>query len=456
MFAEGFDLDAVEGVCGGGDIEMFDAADLLGSLVDKSLVVAEPAGDALRYRLLETIRQFAAERLAEAGDEAAVAAEAAHCQYFLALAEAAAPHLAWSDQARWFGRLDADHANLRRAAEHAAGDPDGTAQVLRFGVALRRYWFARSSGREALGLLLPVLDRPEASAEPSLFGAALVTVTCIAPLVDMAPGWQYGGQAVELARQLGDDRLLADALSMLSALYYFAGEPDRGFPLAREAVDHARQFGDDDLLGWSLLICLLYGDLIEPAQFAPLLAEAITCAERPGNQFLLSYVHNNAAVHALRAGDIPAARAHLDQGNQAAQAIGQESPLVAINLGWVQREEGDLEGARSSFEASFRICRWSGEQSDIAYASLGLACLAADLGDWHHAATLHGVAQAFLDRSGEPWEGLEKRYRQASLAQVRANLGEELFGRDYAKGMALSAEERLRLALGNTDTTSGS
>jgi predicted ATPase/class 3 adenylate cyclase len=452
VFAEGFDLDAVEGVCGG-DIDVFDAADLLGSLVDKSLVVAEPAGDALRYRLLETIRQFAAERLAEVGNEAAVAA-ASHCQYFLALAEAAAPQLAGPDQARWFARLDADHANLRRAAEHAAGYPDGTAQVLRFGVALRRYWFARSRGREALGLLLPVLDGPDASAEPGLFGAALVTISCIAVLADMAPGWQYGGQAVELARQLGDDRLLADALSMLSAVCYFAGEPDRGLPLAREALDHARRLGDDDLLGWSLLICTLYGDLIEPAQFAQVVAEAIARTEGSGNHFLLSYVHNNAAVHALTTGDIPAARAHLDQAAQAGQAIGQENPNMALNLGWVQREEGDLEGARASFEAGFRMCRRSGNQATIPYAILGLACLAADLGDWPRSATLHGVAQDFLNRSGGSWEGLEERYRQDSLARVRAELGEVLFGRAFAKGMALSPGESLQLVHGAAGATS--
>jgi len=421
--------------------------------VDKSLVVAEPAGDALRYRLLETIRQFAAERLAEAGNQAALAAAAAHGQYFLALAEAAAPRLAGPDQARWFARLDADHANLRRAAEHAASEPDGTARVLRFGVALRRYWFARGRGREALELLLPVLDRPDASAEPRLFGAALVTISCIAVLVDMAPGWQYGGQAVELARQLGDDRLLADALSMLSAVCYFAGQPDRGLPVAREALDHARHIGDDDLLGWSLLICSLYGDLIEPAQFAQLVAEAIARTEGSGNHFLLSYVHNNAAVHALTAGDIPAARAHLDQAAQAGQAIGQENPNMALNLGWVQCEEGDPEGAQSSFEACLRMCCRGGNQTDIAYASLGLACVAADLGDWHRSATLHGVAQDFLDRSGGSWEGLEDRYRQDSLAQVRAELGEELFGRAYAKGMTLSPDESLQLAHGAAGAT---
>src|SRR5580693_3268211 len=434
VFAEGFDLDAVEGVCGGGDIEAFDTADLLGSLVDKSLVVAEPAGGALRYRLLETIRQFAAECLATAG----------------------APHLSGPGQGRWFARLDADHANLRRAIEHAASDPDGTARVLRCGVALRGYWLARSRCREAIGLLLPVLERPEASADPSLFGAALVTVIGFAPLVDIAPARQYGNQAVELARQLGDDRLLADALGVLSAMHFFAGEPDRGLPLAQEAVDRARQFGDDVLLGRSLMICLLSCNLIEPAQSERLLAEAITYTERSGNQLLRSHLHNNAAVHALRAGDIPAARAHLEQAAQAARATGQENPAAAANLGWALREEGNPEEALSSFEASLRIGRRSGEQPVIACAILGLACLAADLGDWDRSAALHGVAQAFVDRSGEPWQDIEARYRQHNLAQVRAHLGGELFDQAYANGMALSVDQALRTALGQAGAGTGS
>jgi predicted ATPase/class 3 adenylate cyclase len=455
VFAEGFDLDAVEGVCGGDDSEVFDTPDLLGSLVDKSLVVAEPVGDALRYRLLETIRQFAAERLVEAGDEAAAAAAAAHAQYFLALAEAAAPHLTGPDQGRWYTRLDADHANLRRAAEHAASDPDGTARVLSFGVALRAYWLARSRCREALGLLLPMLDRPDASADPGLFGAALVTVTCIAPHVDISPARQCGDQAVDLARRLGDDRLLADALGMLSAVHFFDGEPDRGLRVGREAVDRARQLGDDVLLGRNLLICLMSGELIEPAQSAPLLAEAIACSHRSGDELLRSYLHNNAAVSALRTGDVPAARAYLDQAAQAARKTGMENPAEAANLGWVQREEGDLEGARSCFEASFRAGLRGGEQPVIACAILGLGCLAADLADWHRSALLHGVAQAFLDRSGEPWQDLEARYRQHNLAEVRAHLGDELFDRAYAKGMALDVDGALQVALGKAEASGG-
>jgi len=166
VFTGSFDLDAAEAVCGFGNIETLDVTDLLGSLVDKSLVVAEPAGPALRYRLLETIRQFAAERLAETDHDEAAALRAAHCAHYLSVAEAAAPHLTGPEQGEWFTRLDTVQANLRRATDHAAHDPDGTEQVFRFGVALWRYWMARDREQEAAALLLPVLDRPEARADP--------------------------------------------------------------------------------------------------------------------------------------------------------------------------------------------------------------------------------------------------------------------------------------------------
>jgi predicted ATPase len=149
VFVETFDLDAAEAVCGFGDIAVFDVAELLGALVDKSLVVAEPAGGTLRYRLLETIREFAAERLAEAGQDEPAAVAAAHGRHYLSVAEAAASHLKGSDQGNWYARLDADHANVRRAAWYAVKIPGGTEQVLRFAVALDRYWIARIRDRMA-------------------------------------------------------------------------------------------------------------------------------------------------------------------------------------------------------------------------------------------------------------------------------------------------------------------
>ena len=448
VFAESFDLDAAEAVCGFGDLEVLDVAGLLGSLADKSLVQAEPAGGTLRYRLLETIRQFAAERLAEADEDETAALAAAHCAHFLSVAEAAAPHLIGPDQGRWLVRLDAEQPNLRRAVGHAADHPEGTAQVLRFGVALRRYWMARYRYEEARGLLIPALRRPEARANPRLFGAGLVAAVLTAR--DAGPGTarKLGEQALEFARRLGDERLLIESLAANCNAYSFTGEPETGRPLGREAVERARLLGDDVLLGESLMQYLICCDTIDPARYRQLLAEAIACTRRSGDQLISRYLYNNAGCQALQAGDIPAARAHLDAAAQAMQAIGENSPIVPCNLGWVLRQEGDPDAARSMFEASLRTSRRNGSRADIGYAILGLACLAADRGEWHQAEVLHGVAQAFVDPTGEPWQYPEMGYRRESLDVVRARLGDDQADLAYAEGMALSVDEALDLACG--------
>jgi predicted ATPase/class 3 adenylate cyclase len=444
VFADSFDLDAAEQVCGLGAIEAYEVTGLLGSLVDKSLVVAEPTGRAVRYRLLETIRQFADDRLAEAG--AGEAAAAAHSEHYLAVAEAAAPHLAGPDQGRWFARLDTEQANLWRAEVYAGGRSDGTTRVLRFGVALRLYWMTRSRHEEALSLLTPVLERPDARAEPGLYGEALVTAATLAQFHDMAAARQLGEQAVEFARQQRDDRLLSDSLMILGSTYLYAGESQRGFPLVEESVQYARQIGDDVLLGGSLMVYLLFADRIGPARYKRLLAEAIACTERSGDRFAACLLHNNAGSHALRAGDIPAARAHLEQAAQATQEIGLTSHFVSTNLAWVLREEGELPSARSRFEEGLQVSRRNGDRSGLAYASLGLACLTADTGDWYRAAQLHGIAQVFLDRTGECWQEPEASYRHDSLGKVRSALGEEQFKHTCNQGKALSLDQALDFA----------
>ena len=147
VFAESFDLDAAEAVCGFGDIERVRRhrpARLAGGQepgrggASRGSAALPAAGDH------PPVRRRAARR-GRRDEPAAVVA--AHCGHFLRVAEAAAPHLTGPGQDIWLARLDADQANLRRAAEHAASDPDGTAQVLRFGVALRRYWMRAFPGR---------------------------------------------------------------------------------------------------------------------------------------------------------------------------------------------------------------------------------------------------------------------------------------------------------------------
>jgi hypothetical protein len=91
-----------------------------------------------------------------------------------------------------------------------------------------------------------------------------------------------------------------------------------------------------------------------------------------------------------------------------------------------------------------------GRGRGLAEASLGLACVAADLGDCDRAATLHGTAQAFAERAGQPWQEPEASYRRDSLHAVRTSLGEQRFERAYAKGMTLSPDQAIDLALGKS------
>jgi tetratricopeptide (TPR) repeat protein len=255
---------------------------------------------------------------------------------------------------------------------------------------------------------------------------------------------QFGEQAVEAARGLGDDRLLSTALAELGSTHFFAGEPDLGLPFGQEAVERARLLGDDVLLAATLL---LYLQVIGPAASGQLFAEAIACTERSGDHLTNCWLHNDAGYVALAAGDLPAARAHLDAAAHAGQQIGFENTTVPENLGLVLRAEGDPDGARAAFGAGLRISRRNGDNSGMAYSILGLACVAGDAGDWDRAAVLHGAAQAFLDRAGTRWQEVEARYRRDSLAQVRAHLGDEQLEGAYAQGIALGLDQALDLAL---------
>jgi predicted ATPase len=449
VFADGFQLDAAEAVCAGGDLDMFAVTDLVVSLVDKNLVVAEPADSALRYRLLETIRQFAAERLIESGGSEADELSQAHCRYFCSVAEAAGAKLAGRGQARWIRRLNAEQGNIWRALDYAAGAADvseGTEQVLRFGTALVRFWSETAQRERALGVLAPVLKRPEARADPSLRSTALASAAMIARGVDMQLALRLAEEAMEIADELAEDRQLIEAGRALCCILYFAGMPERGVAYGEAAAERARRLGDDGLLGPSLLFLLMCIDQVQPDRTEALTAEAIACVERSGDQRLAAGLYNNAGVSSLRKGDLPSARRFLQRAEEAHRAAGLRNPTPMINLGWVLRLDGDEAGAAGAFRRALRESHRVGSRPDIPYATLGLACHASDTGDWRRAAVLHGFADAFLGSSGEPWQAPEDVFRQQNLDEVRAHLGHADFEAEYGRGTRLDLRSAVDLA----------
>jgi tetratricopeptide (TPR) repeat protein len=234
---------------------------------------------------------------------------------------------------------------------------------------------------------------------------------------------------------------------MLGAVCYFAGQPEVGLPYGEEALARARQLGDDVVLGEGLLLHLLCRQALDPAATGQLYAEALTCTRRSGDRFIAYVLRNNAGCMALDLSDVAAARAHLDQARQIAREIGSDAHHVDVNLGWVNREEGDSQTAASLFRGALRASRRHGDRSSTAYAWLGLACTAVDQGDWRRGAVLLGHAQAHRDLSGMPWLSPEVRYRQLSMDQARAQLGDDEFERAFAEGLDRSPEEAVELAL---------
>jgi predicted ATPase len=453
VFVNGFQLDAAEAICAGGDLDVFAVTDLVISLVDKNLVAAEPTDGALRYRLLETIRQFAAERLVESDAAEIDKLSRAHCRYYLSVAEAAAAEFVGPEQVQWIRRLNAEQGNLWRAVDYAAGAADvseGTEQVLRFGAALVRIWAENSRRERALGVLVPVLERPEARADPSLRSAVLASAAVIARGVDMDLALRLGEEAMELAGQLGDDPKLIEAGHVLCCLLYFAGMPERGIAYGEAAAERARRLGDDGLLGPSLVFLLLCIDQVQPDRSEALIAEAIACVERSGDRSLAADLYNNAGVSSLRKGDLASARRFLQRSEEAHRAVEVLNPTPVINLGWVLRLEGDEAGAADAFQRALRESHRAGNRPDIPYAVLGLACHAADTSDWRRAAVLHGFADAFLSSSGEPWQDPEHTFRQQSLDETRAQLGDTGFEAEYGRGTRLDLRSAVGLALGTS------
>jgi len=239
VFPGGFDLEAARSVAAAGPVARREVLDALGRLVDKSLVVAAARGGEARYRLLETIREFAADRLEEAGEVAATRDR--HLAHVLAFAEATEPELR-RDLDAWRTRLELEHANLRAALEWGLAAPDPT-RGRRLAAALPWLWHLHGQGPEGLDFLRRAVRR--APADRSQLQARLLAG--IALVADTASpfGLEFDAaqRALEIATEQGDQPLRALCLT-LSAVGRFFTDFDAAWELAEEAVAVAGAAGD--------------------------------------------------------------------------------------------------------------------------------------------------------------------------------------------------------------------
>ena len=450
VFAGGWTLEAAEAVTSQGDAGEWQVLDRLATLVAKSLVQAEDSHGSTRYRLLETVRDYAAERLALRAGSELDQTRAAHRDYHLTLVETADTHLRGPDEAVWLDRLEAEFDNIRAALAFSLADPGSAEPGLRLAAGLHRFCNMRGHSGEVLEALTVLLDRPDARA-PTQTRARALTVSCHLRDYfgnDPAPS-SMAGEALRIARGLADDAVAADALAQLCWLSFEHGDLPAALAQIDEAVELARAAGDPRLIAYILGRRAVFeseaGDL--DAAFADN-QEAITLSRAAGDNYRLAITLANLGFDEQAAGEVGAARAHLQEASTIAGNHGYLNMSTGLlqNLGVVDLMAADPGSARRLFLDSLDTARITGVTSYVHGALLGLALAAGADGDPAIAATLHGVADEHYEQAGRGFEAIEAGLRDRDHAQLRATLGEAAFEAAYARGRTLGQADAIALA----------
>ncbi len=449
VFTGGWDLASAETIAGHDELERWEVVDLLASLVDKSLVQADTSGEAVRYRLLETVRDYGTERLLERGGGEEAEVRGAHAQLFLDLAETAAPHFSGAGQVLWRNRLEADRDNLRAAFMHFLAHPDGATYALRFCTALGWFWSSRGSYGEGIELIQAALERPDAAAPTALRSSALsVGGHLLCRCGDVARAHDFLEEAVAIARKLDDPALTADALRNLAWVEDRRGDHDTAVILATEAVELASNTGRTHLLARAHDVRAAARQQHDPTGARSDYATALRYCESAEDYHGQASTLNNLAVLELEQGNHSVARSHFSRALGVARQAGSMGvlPYLEYGIGLASALEGDFETALGAFTTALRIARHTGQRSLVAYAILGAAISSVEPGQERRAAALHGAAMALFEKLGETPEPLEAGLRDQSLAALRVTLGDELEQQSYA-GHALPLPDAIALAL---------
>ncbi len=446
VFAGGFTLEAVEAVC---DADL----DTLGSLVDESLVRQdERLDDEVRFTMLETIREYALERLETSGEEQALRRR--HAERFLALAEEAEPYILRAGQVTWLARLRADHDNFRAALTWSL-DRAEPELALRLIGSLRRAWVALGYGSEArvwLGAALARSDEVADSARAKvLYGLGRVALV----QADYAEAVPRLEESAALYRELGDKQGLVYSLADLAWIAAARGDHERGRSLAEESVAEARSAGDDVALGAALhsLACA-YLDQGAYRRARELFEESLALRRQVGDKRNAANSLSFLGVTALLEGDRARARTLLEES----LSIGRElSNLLVVsaalaNLSLVSLVEGDVERGRALAAESLSLSTELGDKRTMVECLHASAAIAAAKEQPSRCAVLSGAAEALHAAISAPPSPAERAVGEPALKTARADLGEEAFEVAFAEGRALAVDEAVKCgfqALGN-------
>ena len=445
VFAGGFDLAACENVCGVPPLAADDVLDLVASLVDKSLLMTESTGTGTRYRALETIRDYARERLVARGELAAVAAR--HCDHFLAMAKAANRAGGGPLQAEWTQRLEVELDNLRAGIALALEGGVDPVLSVKFEVALMSLWLLRgyaTEGRKYVRrslALAPVQASDIAHAHALYVGAALAHGQS-----DHAEAARMLEVCLALRRRIGNPTDIAATLSTLSLVRLSAGDADGARRTEEEALRIFRELGDQ--IGEAIGLLHLGQVLMhagDDARARECLEGGLAIAREAGHTEVLCECERMLGEIALSAGDLAGARARFSRSLVQCGSAGDKRD-EATSLWYVAKAElaaGERDAACRHLHEALRAF----QAFEMTAEALGcIEDLVAGAPDAVDAVRLCGAVDAHRERLGLVRAPREERRWRAVLAALCERLGERALASGRAEGRDWSLEECVRRA----------
>jgi predicted ATPase len=450
VFEAGCTLDAAEVVCAGEAIAPGQMLDLLSSLVDKSLIIAETTGRAqARYRLLETIREYALEKLNHAGEAARLRDR--HLDLFLARAEEAAPKLGDAYQQLWLNWLQGEHDNLRAALAWSL--EGGRIEAgLRIASALVRFWEIRGYVQEGLVWFERLLARADDGIPVLVRANALTFAAFLAMFLGNTPATvSYGRGAVNLAEATGDEGgpIVAFALAGLASGMRAAGDFQTAFTVGDQVVGWYRRLGPPFYLGMALLA---QGDVATKLGYydtaRALLDESLTLAREAGDAFRIAHTLNALGDLARCEGNYAEAQSAYQDGLTLLRGLGAQRDLASINsnLGYTCLHLGDAKQAHTLFRESMATHQAQQNKPGMTECLIGFAATAVMGGLPAAGARLLAAAAAIRGQRAAPvWLATDMEVERY-LGLARARLTEAEFQVEQAAGRAMSLEQAVDYA----------
>lgn len=451
VFVGGCTLEAVEAVYDTDEGLEGDILDRLTGLVDKSLLRPQAQADGEpRFLMLETIREYALERLAASSE--AEALRRRHATFFLALAEEAEPKIRSGEQSRWFQRLQVEHDNLRAtlrwALEHREAETG-----LRLAGALFPFWRSCNHSREGRNWLEQVLAQPGAEEYPAarakaLFGAGAMMFFH----GDYPEARLLLKESVSIGRELGPTgrRNLAHALTVLGQVALFQGDPTTARELAEEGAQVFKEVEE----AWGTALALLHlgraaveaGDLVAART---LLEESAALFRVSGDRQRLALPVDMLGMVALRQGDYGAARIQFEEALAVARETedAQFTADALLHLGTVALRIGKAHESTTLYQQSLALYRVQGYKDGIAEALTGLAEVASLAGQPERAAWLCGVVEALREVSHTSQPPLRRAAYDRVVEDIRTRLDKVVFAKALAQGRAMPLEQAIGFAL---------